>query len=757
MEYIKFLGASGARTSDSEATCIQISEHTVIDGGNLINGFGNNLGNLENILLTHAHFDHIYDIPFLAEWAVTQRTYPLKIYALKETLSDLKQYIFNNKIWPNFSDIRLLKAASSVIEFIEIKTDISFEIDSLYITPVKTNHTEGSCGFVVEQNAQGILITADTYITDSIWNTLNINYSIHSLCIDVSFPSAYDKLAFESKHLTPKLLHDELQKLQRDDVSVYPIHIKPLFYDQVVLEIEEYQLLKNGAHIISDGDKIYFNQDKRHAESVPDEQVLPSLVTEIANVGIALSSEKNIDRLLDIIITQAKKLTNSDGGTLYLLDAQHQSLEFKVIQTDSLHIKMGGAHDPITWKPLSLYTQAGEKNTHMVAVISALEDKVVNISDVYNTATFDFSGTKLFDKETGYRSKSMLVIPLKNHEETIIGVLQLLNRQSVDGEIIPFDKTDESITISLASQAAVALTKQQLISDLENLLESFLKTINIAIEEKSEYTAGHIEKMVEMSLMLTQAINENRTVFKEINYSNQELKEIKIAALMHDIGKITTPEYVIDKATKLHTIYDRIETVKFKSEIIKRDLKIEYLEKKLTLLEYENSMKQIDVDIAFLVEANTGGEFFSREKIARVKEIATRQISLNGIESNWLSDNEVFNLCIQKGTLTEEERLIINNHAAVSLRMLQQLPFPKKYARVPEIAGGHHEQINGKGYPLGLKGDELSLEARILAIADIFEALTVSDRPYKKAKKLSESMKTLYFMAKYNHLDRKTV
>ncbi|RLF26002.1 MAG: phosphohydrolase, partial [Thermoplasmata archaeon] len=408
----------------------------------------------------------------------------------------------------------------------------------------------------------------------------------------------------------------------------------------------------------------------------------------------------------------------------------------------------------------------GSKNSNMVAVVSVLEDSIINIVDVYNTDRFDFSGTKSFDKKTGYRSESMLVIPLKNHEDAIIGVLQLINKKNQYSKITTFSTFDESITKALASEAAVALTKQQLIDDLEHLLESFLHSINIAIEKKSKYTAGHIEKMVSITEMITDAINSDKTVFKNKNYSDPELKEIKMAALMHDVGKISTPEYVVDKATKLQTIYDRIETVKMRGEIRKRDLEIAYLKKsnnvdketeKVLFSNYMTTIEKIDKELSFLEEANKGSEFFNDRNIEKVKEIAKAQIMIDGIGQNWISNDELMNLTVQKGTLNDEERQIINKHAMVSLEMLKPLPFPKKYARIPEIAAAHHEHIDGSGYPLGLKGDALSFEARILAVADIFEALTASDRPYKKAKKLSESMKILYFMALDNHIDRDIV
>jgi len=765
MDYIEFLGTCGTRTATQGATCIKIAKHTVIDAGNLINSSMEDITQINNIFLTHAHLDHISDIPFLIEEVVVTSTKALKIYALKETIEALKSYVFNNEIWPDFSKIKLLNGRDNTIEFIEIDIDTIYEMEDFSIMPVKTNHTDGSCGYIVKKDKQGIFITADTHVSDEVWDKLNKYTWIHSLCIDVSFSSNQEQLAYDSKHLTPKLLSEELKKLKRDNLSIYPMHLKPFFYKQIVDELSTYKFMKsNNSKILLDGDKIYFDKKRGVSHAAGDK--VDILISKLTNVSVALSAEKNINYLLELILSEAKKMTNADGGTLYLLNQKSKMLEFKVVQTDSLNIKMGGKSGEITWNALPLYHEDGSKNSGMVAVVSALEDKIINIEDVYHTDSFDFSGTKSFDEQTGYRSQSMLVIPLRNHEDIIIGVLQLINKKGKYSKTTIFSLLDEKVANALASEAAVALTKQQLIDDLENLLESFLHSINIAIEKKSKYTAGHIEKMVEITIMLAEAVNADKSVFEEKNYSEQELKQIRLAALMHDVGKISTPEYVVDKATKLQTIYDRIESVKPKAEIRKRDLEIEYLKKSIDTSKeqkevlhsnYLAAIDKIDKELLFLEDANSGSEFFNDENIEKVRDIAKSKIDIDGANQNRLSSDEVMNLTVQKGTLNSDEREIINNHATVSLEMLKELPFPQKYARVPEIAAAHHEQINGKGYPLGLKGDDISFEARILAVADIFEALTASDRPYKEAKKLSESMKILYFMAKDNHVDRDIV
>jgi len=491
-------------------------------------------------------------------------------------------------------------------------------------------------------------------------------------------------------------------------------------------------------------------------------------IHEMNKIGRALSAESNLKKLLPMILSHAKDYTNSDGGTIYLMSKDEKSLNFSVVETTSLKIAMGGDRGEITWPPLQLFKEDDSENLEMVAARCALEGNIINIEDVYETKEFNFEGTKKFDEGTGYRSKSMLVVPMTNYENEIIGVCQLINRMdSKTGEIISFSKEDVETLSSLSSQAAVAITNAQLIQDLRLLLESFIDSIASAIDEKSPYTGGHVRKVAEITMIIANAINETQDgKYKDVSYNHDQLNELRIAALMHDIGKITTPEYVVDKSTKLETIYDRINVVKTRYEVLKRDAEIEFLKLKMEALEnnndaliaelersYKEKLAKYEDDFKFLQESNIGGEFMSDDKIERLDSIAKESYLEEDTQTKLLSDDEILNLGIRKGTLTEEEREIINNHAKVSLDMLNALPFPKKLRRIPEIAGGHHEKLNGKGYPLGLDASQLTLESRVLALADIFEALTASDRPYKDAKTLSQAMKIIDFMVKDEELD----
>jgi HD-GYP domain-containing protein (c-di-GMP phosphodiesterase class II) len=481
-------------------------------------------------------------------------------------------------------------------------------------------------------------------------------------------------------------------------------------------------------------------------------------------VGIALSSERNKDRLLEMILLEAKSLCNADGGTLYLqTDDDH--LKFAIMRTDSLGIALGGTTGTrITFPPIPMTDPATSMPNHKnVATAAALLRRSVNIPDAYHAAGFDFSGTKAFDAKNAYRSQSFLAIPLVNGEDRVIGVLQLLNARDRDtGAVIPFAEDHQRIVEALASQAGIALDNQLLLEGQRELLESFIKAIASAIDSKSPHTGGHCERVPILTEMLAAAACDASTgPFASFQLTDDEWYELRIAAWMHDCGKVTTPVHVMDKATKLEAIFDRIELVRARYEILKRDAEIEYLRGlpaapdggEPLRLAYAAKVKTLEAELAFLEHANIGGEFLEPDKQTQIAEIGRRPYVQGGAERTLLSRDEVKNLTISRGTLTAEERLIINGHMVQTINMLEALPFPRNLRRVPEYAGGHHEKMDGSGYPRGIFAGDMSAPARMMAIADVFEALTAQDRPYKGAKKLSETMRIMGFMKRDNHLD----
>jgi len=487
---------------------------------------------------------------------------------------------------------------------------------------------------------------------------------------------------------------------------------------------------------------------------------------QLSEIGRALSAERDLNALLEKIVDQARNFTHADACTLYIVE--DQKLRFEIVQNDSMNIRMGGkTGEAIPFPPVALV----ESN---VSAFVALKGVPVNIPDVYDTDLFDFTGPKEFDKGTGYRSQSMLVIPMRNHEDDVIGVLQLLNAMDPEtGEVISFSPDYESMTESLASQAAVAITTVKLIDDMEKLFESFVLVMATACDEKSPVTGGHIRRVANMTMVMAESLhNKKEGKFKDIHYSPDKFHELHIASWMHDIGKVTTPVEIIEKGKKLQTIFDRIGFVDLRMQYIIQKIRMGWMQEKIDLLLKGASAGKIDElergvtkkldelrEIRkFILFCNQPSEYLEDDKINRLQKIASMTYEdEEGKLCNFLTPDELENLSIRRGSITEAERQIMKNHAKITLDMLGKIPFTKKLKNIPNFAGAHHEFINGKGYPLGLKGDEIPFEGKLMAVTDVAEALTASDRPYKKAMPLDNVYRILRAMADDEELDRDLV
>lgn len=495
---------------------------------------------------------------------------------------------------------------------------------------------------------------------------------------------------------------------------------------------------------------------------------------QLNEIGVSLSRERDINRLLENILVAAKEITHADGGTLYRVTEDGQALRFEIMRTQSLGIAKGGtAPEGIDLPTLPLHLANGMPNDSLVAAYAAIHHETVNIADAYTEPNFDFSGTKQFDQRTGYHSQSFLAVPMKNHEGELIGVLQLIN--AIDpqtGVVLPFQLADQRLAESLASQAAIAITNRDLVIQLETLFESFIGLINLAVDEKSQHTGGHCQRVPELTMMIADAVNATQEgPMASFRMSERDRYELKIAALLHDCGKVTTPVHVVDKATKLQTLFDRVDLLQTRFEVVRRDAEIKALQDKLAAqvqgaqgraekfaaidTALQASFAQIDADWAFVQSINRGGEAMRDADIQRVHDLRDKYLWTvgEGEARPFLSDDELENLSIRAGTLTGPEREIINHHIVATIKMLEQLPWPKHLKNVPEFAGGHHERMDGKGYPKGLKRDEMSVQARIMGIADIFEALTAKDRPYKQGMKLSQAMQIMAKFKAGGHID----
>ena len=527
----------------------------------------------------------------------------------------------------------------------------------------------------------------------------------------------------------------------------------------------------------------------------------------LVEMGLAMSMERDRMALLRKILFGGCELLNCDAGTFYLVTEQG-TLRFAMITNDiELPYREIPLHDPVS----------GAANDHYAAVYAAVHNRMVAIDDVAAETRFDLSGTRRYDAASGYHTVSMLTVPLAPRDGEVIGVLQFINAlDPVTGAVTRFSPELSRFVSAMASQAAVALDNHQLVEALERLMDALIRLLAGAIDAKSAYTGGHCERVPELAFMLAEEACKVETgPLAEFRFaSEEEWREFRIGAWLHDCGKVTTPEYVVDKATKLETLYNRIHEIRTRFEVLLRDAEIECLRARLAGEDAEAAERrladrkaQLQDDYAFVAACNQGGEVMAPERAARLQAIAARtwqrhfddRLGLSQAEENriravpaptlpvveqLLADKpehiiprgqdrqhdprhgfqvqvpehlynlgEVYNLSVGRGTLTPEERYKINEHIIQTIVMLDGLPYPKNLRRVPEYAGTHHETLDGTGYPRRLGAGQLSVPARIMAIADIFEALTASDRPYKKAKTLSQAVAMLADFKQQRHID----
>ncbi len=506
------------------------------------------------------------------------------------------------------------------------------------------------------------------------------------------------------------------------------------------------------------------NQVVESITSLANSQVMH--IRRLTKIGESLSSETDLHKIWDMILEEAVAFTNADGATIYQLSEDGRYLDFKVLFNGTMGLRKGGAYGEVGWPSIPLFDADGNPRlAHIVTNVFHLKRSLC-FDDVYEQDEYDISGTKKADADHNYRSTSMLTIPLKNHEDEVLGVIQIINAMDDKGEITTFSEEHITMINSLGSQAAISLSNRKLIEGLELLLMQFMRSIATGIEKKSKYSSDHIMRVAMLTDMLALKLNEaSEGRFAELHFSDIELKELSMAGWMHDVGKIITPEFIMDKSTKLETILDRIDLVetRFRMMILLMDiLHTKLPEPELTELiksqfgedqSPQTVITWLEDALEFIKKLNIGGEFVPDPDIARVEQISKVSIDYGGKTYFLLSEDETNNLKIRKGTLTSDEIKQMSAHVSVTWDMLSQLSFPKKYKNVAFYAATHHEKLNGKGYPKGLTADDLPLQSRIIAVADIFEALTSSDRPYKKAKTLSESLRIMGFCVKDGDLD----
>jgi len=493
-------------------------------------------------------------------------------------------------------------------------------------------------------------------------------------------------------------------------------------------------------------------------------------IQRLTRIGEALSGETDLAKIFDMILEEAIEYTGADGATIYMYNEQTQQLEFEIVYNRTMNMRQGGSHGKVDWPPIPLYDEHGKPRINRIVTSVYHTKELVYFDDVYKAEGYDVSGTMMTDKSRNYRSKSMVTLPLKNHENEVLGIIQMINAMDKDGNIISFNDEHRTMLSSLASQAAIALSNRHLIESLETLLMQFMSAIAKAIERKSKYSSNHITRVAELTDMFALKLNENgRGKLKDLKFNANELKELSMAGMMHDVGKIVTPESIMDKSTKLETIMDRISLVSQRFITMKTLLR--YVKASLPAAEYEARIKAwfgdkvevdkieayLDSELEFITKVNQGGEWLSDEVVDRISALAEINFEYEGLHYFLISEDEMKNLQIRKGTLMPEEIKEMAQHVSVTWEMLSRLTFPKKYANVATYAAQHHEKLNGTGYPHGLTAEQIPMQSRIIAIADIFEALTAPDRPYTKAKTLSQALNIMAKCVKDGELDRDLV
>lgn len=509
--------------------------------------------------------------------------------------------------------------------------------------------------------------------------------------------------------------------------------------------------------------------DRTQSEADKGQNFLRYQLQKLTKVGVALSAVRSLPVLLEMILDEARELTNADGGTLYLVEGDPpESIRYHILQNATMNTRMGGTSGKAVPFPNLPLVVDGKHNYANVSAYTANTGKTINVPDWRTYPGFDFTGPKVFEESTGYKTLSLLVVAMQDNQDQIIGVLQLINAlDPKTGEPVPFSEDNVEVIEAFGAQAAMAINNVRLLKDTENLFNSFAEVLASAIDERSKATSGHIRKVTTLTVAMAEAINkETEGKFADIKFSNDELEELRLAALLHDVGKVTTPLHVVEKAGKLQTIYDRVTEVETRFDLIRALKENEFLRKRMQLVhagnpdalhsldeEMHKALKEIDDEKQFAVEMNTPAEFVPNERIERMKQVGAKKYYHNGQWHPYLTEDELRNLTIQKGNITGDELAAMRDHARVSIDLLSKIPFTRKLKNIPKIAGAHHEYINGRGYPLGLKGDEITVQTRMMTIADIYEAVTAADRSYKKARSQEEAIEILKKAAQFGEID----
>ncbi|MDP6376826.1 MAG: HD domain-containing phosphohydrolase [Kiritimatiellia bacterium] len=483
---------------------------------------------------------------------------------------------------------------------------------------------------------------------------------------------------------------------------------------------------------------------------------------QLSEIGVALSSRMQEGDLLVTILSEARRIANCDAGSLYLVDGddRDRGLMFKLAQNDTIFIPFQEMRLPLTPESLAGYV--------------AISGNDLNIEDVYELpVNRPYRFNRSVDVEINYRTRSMLVLPMRDHRHKVVGVLQFINRlDPLTGEVVPFVEEVAELLRAVASQAAVAIQKNTLINDINQLFESFVQASVKTIEQRDPTTSGHSFRVAETTVALLESLPRSSVArFRDLSFTDEDLREVRYAALLHDFGKIGVRENVLTKVNKLTD--DRLEIIRYRVELQKERIRRRAVERELDLLHkgklpFEQVRRDVRASLAqelahlddyyqWVVKANEPsvldeGDF---DHLNRVRDYAYRE--LDGSLTSLIYEDEMLALSVRRGSLTPQEREEIESHVVHTREFLSVLPWPPELARVPDIAGAHHEKLNGTGYPQGLTEDQIPLPSRVMTVCDIYDALTAMDRPYKAAMPDERAFSILEDEASQGLLDRDLV
>lgn len=462
---------------------------------------------------------------------------------------------------------------------------------------------------------------------------------------------------------------------------------------------------------------------------------------KLLDLSISLTAEKDYNRLLEGIITDAMDISRADGGTLYI--SVPEGLKFMIMRTKSLDIYRGGAGEEIDL-PVVEMTQSN------VCAYCAINRKIVNIDDVYDSDLFDFTGPRRYDSMTGYRTCSMMVLPLLSHEDELLGVLQLINATDDEGRVVPFDPAIEYIIYSIASQASVSLANLIHMREIKSLMDSVIRSFAKAIDERTPYNANHTDNVTRYCKGFVKYINK-RPDLECYHLDERDSEQLLMAARLHDVGKLIVPLEIMNKSARL-TPEEKLR-IDNRFERISLLIELHHAKGETDREEYEEQLKALEAAIETVNNADTIG-FVSDELLEDIRAVAALKYrDIEGDEHFYLNDYELGQLSIRKGTLSAKEREIMESHVVSTRNILAEIHFGNRYNKVLGTAASHHEFLDGSGYPDKLKGDEIPMEVRIITIADIYDSLCAADRPYKKALPPEKARGILRAMVKEGKLD----